>query len=81
MSQLILPGHPEFNSLAMFAPPDLKGNNETNLTYVIGADGMPRSINSRREFDEYLYGGEYQEVLDSHPEEIEDEMEIIHLDL
>jgi hypothetical protein len=66
---LILPGDPEFDILAATPPPDLKGNDETNLSYVIGHDGIPRAVSSQRELDEYLLGGEYEEVIESYDDD------------
>lgn len=72
-SLLLLPGQPGFQEiLSTTPPPNLKGNNETNnQTAVMGIDGLLRAINSQRELDEYILGGEYEIVMREEEEEID----------
>lgn len=66
---LLLPGDPGFaHILATNPPPDLVGTDETARSVVIGADGMPRAIRNLQELEDYLYGGEWDEVVDPEDE-------------
>jgi hypothetical protein len=58
MPFLLLPGTFEFDQTLLFAWDLFYGN--VSPVCVIGADGMPRSVNDN-ELEEYLEGGEYEE--------------------
>ena len=58
MPTLLLPGSFEFDQTLLLAWDIFYGN--VSPVCVIGADGMPRSVNDD-ELEEYLEGGEYEE--------------------
>ena len=77
-TSLILPGDPLFDyTLGTAPPPDLVGNDETGMIYVMGLDGLPRTVSSDRELDDYLLGGEYEEVMAAQDDD--DDLEIFEL--
>jgi hypothetical protein len=60
---LLLPGDPGFEEiLAHNPPPDCRGNDEVGRAVVFGADGMPRTAHNLADLDDYLFGGEWDEV-------------------
>lgn len=61
---LILPGDPEFNfTLGTTFPPGWKNQvSNDEFAFVMGVDGVLRVAAGRQEIDEYIYGGEWDEV-------------------
>jgi hypothetical protein len=76
-SLLMLPGDPGFaHILATNPPPDLVGTDETARSVVIGVDGMPRSVQNLAELEDYLYGGEWDEVVADYDDPFFEELEL-----
>jgi hypothetical protein len=64
---LMLPGDPGFESiLAHNPPPDCKGDTEIGRTVVFGLDGMPRTVSNFSDLEDYLLGGEWDQVVIDH---------------
>lgn len=67
MSILVLPGDPEFNWILQTArPPNWQEKAKDDDQYAfVGktGSGIVEAVN-RQEFDEYVYGGEYDERLE-----------------
>lgn len=67
MTHLILPGDPEFDFTLGIAPPpgwQEKAKDDDQYAFVARlGSGILEAVN-REEFDEYVYGGEYDERLE-----------------
>lgn len=67
MARLILPGDPEFDIALATPPPDWKIQSAKvgyQVDYVMDAEkGIFRTA-TQEELNEYLYGGEYEELVD-----------------
>lgn len=75
MSFLILPGHPLFDITLAMPPPVWKVHQQmTNecLNFVVDAESGILRIANPDELDEYLYGGEYDEVMGDELDDFED---------
>lgn len=59
------PEDPGFHEILYSAPPpDLNPSDNGNvLNFVVGVDGLPRAVSNDRELEEYLWGGEYDEMM------------------
>jgi hypothetical protein len=62
------PDDPGFHEILYTAPPPDLMPTDSVLCYVVGVDGMPRSVNSDAELNEYLWGGEYDEMMQGEEE-------------
>ncbi len=77
---LILPDHPLFNFYLQTAkPPDFNHRqdiSDTPINFVLDAHtGILRTANEQ-ELNDYLFGGEYDEVIDEYDEDfLEDELD------
>lgn len=71
------PTDPGFDQILYSAPPPgIKANDDDQLIYVVGIDGIPRAISDDK-LDDYLFGGEYDEMMEIYDEEISEEEELL----
>lgn len=61
MSSLIYPGHPEFDQVLCTLPPGESDSGDTAFV-ADSVTGILRAV-GRKELDDYLLGGEYDERL------------------
>lgn len=64
MSNLILtPDDPGFHEILYTAPPPDIQPTGNMMPYVVGIDGIPRAVNGDQDLTDYLWGGEYDEMM------------------
>lgn len=64
-SKIILPGDPEFNfTLGTFIPFGWQNEIKSDeFAFVMSTDGLLRVAKNHQEINEYVYGGEWDEVV------------------
>jgi hypothetical protein len=64
MDRLIMtPADPGFDEILYTAPPPDVVRTDNHYCYVVGVDGIPRAVTQDRQLDDYLWGGEYDEMM------------------
>ncbi|MBE9193885.1 hypothetical protein IQ219_00745 [Synechocystis sp. LEGE 06083] len=72
---ILIPGDPGFDEILYTSPPPDVKPTDNNFCYVVGADGIPRSITGDRELEDFLYGGEYDLMMQTYGEPEDWELE------
>lgn len=61
---IMVPEDPGFQEILFTAPPpDITALSDDSIPYVVGIDGIPRAIKDEAALQEYLFGGEYDEMM------------------
>lgn len=70
MDRLIMtPDDPGFSEILYTAPPPDVARTDNHFCYVVGIDGIPRAVREDRQLEDYLWGGEYDEMMDCYGED------------